>query len=88
MQSSRKIADLLVEKFVSEEIMTKSEFQLSIDRIMDKHEVNIASRFSEMEARMDRQFLKIDVRYNWIIGIVLTSVIALGSLMIKLLYSM
>lgn len=45
MLHKEEIANLLLEKFVSEEIMTKSEFQLSIDRIMDRHEAKIDARF-------------------------------------------
>ena len=84
--------------------MTKSEFQLSIDRIMDRHEVSIAAKFHEMEgrfdnklqivsteikdleSRMDRQFLKIDGRYNWIIGVTITTGITIFGMLIKILF--
>src|SRR6185437_11994807 len=106
MENKSKIADLLLEKFVNEEIMTKSEFQLTIDKIMDRHEANIRSEFKwvrsefqevrsefeavrsemrSMEARFDRQFLKIDVRYNWIIGITVTSVIGIIGVLFKII---
>ena len=49
MQDKIKIADLLLEKFVSEEIMTKSECQVSLDRMMDKHTSAIASKSQTKE---------------------------------------
>lgn len=76
MQDKIKIADLFLEKFMREEIMTKSEFQVSIDRIMDKHDAIIETKFHNMET-------KIEARYNWIIGIVVTSVIGVVGLMLK-----
>jgi len=85
MNNGYKIADLLLEKFVNEEIMTKSEFQLAIDKIMDKHEANIDAKFQVFEDRMDRQFLKIDGRYNWIIGITVTSVIGIVGILFKII---
>jgi nitric oxide synthase oxygenase domain/subunit len=59
--------------------MTKSEFQLAIDKIMDKHEANIDAKFQVFEDRMDRQFLKIDGRYNWMIGLIITATVTLGA---------
>lgn len=85
MDNKSKMADLLLEKFVNEEIMTKSEFELRIDKIMDRHEANIRSEMQAMEARFDRQFLKIDVRYNWIIGITVTSVIGIVGILFKII---
>ena len=92
MEENAKIGNLILTKFVNEEIMTKSEFQLGIDRIMDRHEANINRKFESvrmemhsMEARIDRQFLKIDHRYNWIIGLVLASSFTLAGMMIKVL---
>ena len=85
MESKAKIADLLLEKFVSEEIMTKSEFQISIDRIMEKHEVRIDAKFQNMGAHFDKQFLKIDARYNWIIGLILTSTIGIAGMGLKIM---
>ena len=119
MEDNAKMGSLLLEKFVNEEIMTKSEFQmsldrmmdrheakitaninakfqtkedfqLSIDRIMDKHEVRIDAKFDLFETKLhnmsehfDRQFLKIDARYNWIIGLILTSTIGIVGLVSK-----
>ncbi len=114
MEDKAKIADLLLEKFVNEEIMTKSEFQLSldrmmdrheakitanidakfqtkeefqlsIDRIMEKHEVRIDAKFRTLETHLAQQFLKIDVRFNWIIGLVITSVIGITGMGVKML---
>ncbi|HLX53105.1 MAG TPA: hypothetical protein VKR58_04160 [Aquella sp.] len=117
MDNKSKMADLLLEKFVNEEIMTKSEFQLNIDKIMDRHEANIRSEFEavrsefevvhsefkavrsefgaalsdvrsemrSMEARFDRQFLKNDVRYNWVVGIIVTSVIGIVGILFKII---
>jgi len=79
MSNESNIANLLLGKFVNEEIMTKSEFQLTIDKIMDKNEANIDNKFRIFEDRMDRQFLKIDARYNWIIGLIITATITLGA---------
>lgn len=103
MEESTKIGNLILTKFVNEEIMTKSEFQLTIDRIMDRHEASINAKFATvhtemqaiegalrtemhaMEGRIDRQFLKIDNRYNWIIGLVLASGFTLAGMMLKVL---
>lgn len=139
MEDNTKIANLLLEKFVNEEIMTKSEFQmsldkmmdrheakitaninakfqtkedfqLSIDRIMDRHEASIDAKFQifdnklqdirsdmkNMETRVDnrfqtlethlaQQFLKIDGRFNWIIGLVITSVIGITGMGLKIM---
>jgi hypothetical protein len=91
MGDNEYITNLLLQKFVTEEIMTKSEFQITIDRIMEKHEARFDARFDafrsemqSMEARFDRQFLKIDHRYNWIIGVVIAASISLAGLIIKL----
>ncbi|MCC2625291.1 MAG: hypothetical protein K0R14_1164 [Burkholderiales bacterium] len=79
MNDKSNIAGLLLGKFVNEEIMTKSELQLAIDKIMDKHEASIDNKFRIFEERIDRQFLKIDSRYNWIIGLIITATITLGA---------
>jgi hypothetical protein len=95
MEDKNNITNLLLQKFVTEEIMTKSEFPSTIDRIMEKHEARFDAKFNSMEARFDakfdsmearfdRQFLKIDHRYNWIIGVVIAASISLAGLMIKL----
>ena len=122
--SASKVIDQLLGKFVQEEIMTKSDFEVRINAMMDRHEArvdaimdkhsshidgkfqnidvrfqnidvkfqnidfkfqNVTSQIQELETRMDRQFLKIDHRYNWIIGLIITSVIGLGGIMLKLM---
>ncbi len=83
--TSKRVTSLLLEKFVQEEIMTKSEFETRIDAIMEKHEARIEAKFDSMEARFDRQFLKIDNRYNWIIGLTITSAIGICGLLFKIM---
>ncbi len=87
-----KIIDVLLDKFVKEEIMTKSELDRRLDAVMEKHEAHLDARFQQvdarfqsLESRIDNQFLKIDHRYNWIIGLIITSAIGLGGVMIKIL---
>ena len=85
MEENARIGSLLLNKFVNEEIMTKSEFQLSIDRIMDKHEISIENKFHNMENKFHNMETKIDHRYNWITGIVVTSVIGIIGLIFKMM---
>lgn len=49
MVQKEKLSSLWLEKFVSEKIMTKSEFQLLLDRMMDKHTAALASEFQTKE---------------------------------------
>jgi hypothetical protein len=64
MDDKSKVADLLLEKFINEEIMTKSEFQLAIDKIMDRHEANIDSKFHTMEIKMQAMESRFDVQFQ------------------------
>lgn len=88
---------------INAKFQTKEEFQTSIDRIMEKHEASIAakfqnmsfemrnletrvdSRFQTLEAHLAQQFLKIDGRFNWIIGLVITSVIGITGMGLKIM---
>lgn len=74
--------------------MTKSVFEQRIDAIMEKHqnvmltemhliENRFDSKLSSLESRVDNQFLKIDHRYNWIIGTIFAVGLGLASLFIK-----
>lgn len=85
-QNINKVSDALFQKFVSEEIMTKSELSLQLDNVMQKYTKHIDSRFDALQKdvdirfeqvdkrfeQVDKRFAQIDVRYNWIIGTVLS----------------
>ena len=96
-QNLSQIGEALVQKFVKEEIMTKSEFNQQLDRVMSKYtehldqkinllQADIDKRFDQVDRRfeqVDKRFAQIDIRYNWIIGLIITATIGLAGILIK-----
>lgn len=71
MAEEAKITNLLLEKFVSEEIMTKSEFQVSLDKMMDRRDAAIASKYltkedfqKSIDRIMEKHETRIDARFQ------------------------
>lgn len=55
-----QIGEAILQKFVNEEIMTKSELELKLDNVMSKYVAHIDRKFDNME----RQVEHIDQRLN------------------------
>lgn len=93
-QNVNRISDALFQKFVSEEIMTKSELGLQLDTVMQKYTKHIDNKFDILQKDIDNRFAQvdrrfgqvdkkiehIDIRYNWIIGTILSVGVALAGL--------
>jgi hypothetical protein len=91
-QYQTKIVNSLLDKFVSEEIMTKSDFKVQIDEIMTKHERKLDQRFE----LIDQKFDKIDQKFDkmehiisntvkWNAGIALGTILAVCGLIVTLI---
>ncbi|MDQ5920274.1 MAG: hypothetical protein QG673_330 [Pseudomonadota bacterium] len=68
---SEKITDLILEKFVNEEIMTKSELDRKLDDVMTRHlsafEAKLNIRFDQIDKKfelIDRRFELIDSKFD------------------------
>lgn len=83
-QNLNQIGEALVQKFVKDEIMTKSEFNQQLDRVMSKYTDHLDQKINLLQADMDKRFSQIDIRYNWIIGLTITATIGLAGILIKL----
>jgi flagellar capping protein FliD len=97
-QTLNKIGEAMLQKFVSEEIMTKSELDRKLDDVMNKYVAHIDGKFamlqSDMDSRfeqvdkrfeqVDKRFAQIDSRYNWIIGLVITAALSIIGTVVKL----
>lgn len=110
--NTTKLGEALIQKFVNEEIMTKSELDKKLDSVMKKYvehidvkfeHINkkfehidvkfahidekfkhIDDKFDALKTDMSNRFAQIDVRYNWIIGLIITTSISVIGLVIKL----
>ena len=84
-----KIIDNLLNKFVTEEIMTKSEFESRIDKIMEKHEGRMNTRFEVIDAKFEKRFESVEHiianAVKWNIGIAIGTLIGLGGLLLTLI---
>lgn len=87
--------DSSIDKLDSKIDISIDKLDSKIDSSMAKLDSKIDSRFDALitefkranevlEARIDRQFQKIDHRYNWIIGVTIGTGIAVSGLMIAL----
>lgn len=60
--------------------------ETKFDSKFNSLETKLDSKIDAFESRVDRQFLKIDQRYNWIIGVTLTTGVGIIGLLIKIVY--
>src|SRR6185437_16200506 len=88
-----KFGEALIHKFVNEEIMTKAEldnvmskYVAHVDKRIDRFQNDMDNRIDALRAdvdnrfkQIDGQFERIDIRYNWILGTVLSVGIAIIS---------
>ncbi len=98
INTQEQIGNAIINKFVNEEIMTKSELDSKLDAVMAKYTLHmdakfdlIDSKFNSMDTRissieneMRSNFHKVDTRYNWIIGVTLSVGVAISGLIITL----
>jgi len=84
INTQEQIGNAIINKFVNEELMTKSELDNRLESIMQKYTKHIDAKFNSIENEMRSNFHKVDVRYNWIIGVTLSVGIALSGLIITL----
>lgn len=96
--TQEQIGNAIINKFINEELMTKSELDNRLESIMQKYTKHIDAKFEHIDAKFDimgtkinsienemrSNFHKVDVRYNWIIGVTLSVGIALSGLIITL----
>ncbi len=69
--TDRQLTNAIIQKFVDEEIMTKSEFTTQIDRIMGKYTDHIDRKFELVDKQiqalrndMDTRFEQVDKRFE------------------------
>lgn len=103
-QNLNSFGEAIIQKFVNEEIMTKSELDQKLDNVMNKYVAHIDRKFDLIDSKfanidnkfdlvdkqikslkddMDNRFAQIDIRYNWIIGLVVTATIGIIGTVIK-----
>ncbi|MFN8769270.1 MAG: hypothetical protein ACK5Z5_07490 [Neisseriaceae bacterium] len=61
---SEKITELMLEKYITEEIMTKSELDRRLDAVLDKYIKHIDQKFDIFESKMNAKFESIDHRFE------------------------
>jgi hypothetical protein len=83
-QNLNAFGEAIINKFVNEEIMTKSELDQKLDNVMSKYVAHIDQKIDTLKHDMDKRFAQIDIRYNWIIGLIITATIGLAGVLIKL----
>lgn len=86
IMETNKIVDAFLNKFINEEIMTKSELDNRLDAVMQKYTKHIDDRMDILDKRMDNVDKRFDAvlsNYKWILGTTLTVGAALASLIIK-----
>ena len=96
--TQEQIGNAIINKFVNEEIMTKSELDSRLEAIMQKYTKHMDDKFDTIDAKfniidtrigsieteMRSNFHKVEVRYNWIIGVTLSVGIAVSGLIVTL----
>ena len=89
-QNLNSFGEAIIQKFVNEEIMTKSELDQKLDNVMNKYVAHIDRKFdlvdkqiTALKTDMDKRFEQVDLRYNWIIGLVITATIGIIGTVIK-----
>lgn len=76
-------------------MMTKTELDSRLDAVMNKYTNQIEAKFDEkfsnmeaqlknMEAQLKDYYHKTDLRYNWIIGLVITAAVSIIGIVVKL----
>jgi hypothetical protein len=83
----------ILTKYVSEEIMTKNELDNRLEAVMGKYTKHIDKEFNEIKTnfskefnKVSKEFSKVDVRYNWIIGLVITSSLSALGILISIYF--
>lgn len=62
-----KFGEAIIQKFINEEIMTKSELDQKLENVMAKYITHIDRKFEHMEQRfeqVDRKFEHIELRFE------------------------
>lgn len=62
-QTLNKIGEAVVQKFVNEEIMTKSELDQKLDAVMNKYVNHIDRKFDVLQKDIDTRFEQVDSRF-------------------------
>jgi tetrahydromethanopterin S-methyltransferase subunit G len=95
---SEKITELMLEKYINEEIMTKSELDRRLDVVLNKYTQHVDAKFDVLENKInakfetidhrfeqvDKRFTQMDIKYNWLIGMIVTATIGIIGIVIKL----
>jgi hypothetical protein len=81
-----ELGKAILTKYASEEIMTKNELDNRLDAVMDKYTKHMDKEFSEIKANFSKEFNKVDLRYNWIIGLVITSTLSALGILISIYF--
>ena len=64
MISITKIGEAILQKFVNEEIMTKSELDHKLDAVMNKYVAHINDKFTVLQRDMNHHFEQVDKHIN------------------------
>jgi tetrahydromethanopterin S-methyltransferase subunit G len=61
---SEKITELMLEKYINEEIMTKSELDRRLDVVLNKYTQHVDAKFDILENKINAKFEAIDHRFD------------------------
>lgn len=59
-----KFGEAIIQKFINEEVMTKTELNLQLDRVMGKYVEHIDHKFDVLQQDIDNRFKQIDKRFE------------------------